>query len=333
MSTDRDTARIVRSWLEEGVTALPDRVLDAVLDQVPATRQRRPVWPVWRWRLTNTSMRLAVAVAVVAVIAVLGFSFLSNPSGVGGPFATPTPSPTPTPTPTPPPVPAPTVSPSPATLTPGEMCTTSACSAGNLDPGTYSIPAGRVTPARFTFTVPAGWSTKEGFVRKGTEGGNELVLVTWIVTHAYADICQWNGALTDAGATPDELVRILITQGRIASAATDVDLGGFPAKRVELSVPADLDVTKCDPAPAGNGIIRFWPDPGPDESGGLCCGAVGSTDVVYVVDVAGKRLAVVARHQQSSSAQDIAELQAIVDSIRIDAPPPSPAAPGPSPSV
>ena len=35
MSADRDADRIVRSWLEEGVTALPDRVLDAVLDQVP----------------------------------------------------------------------------------------------------------------------------------------------------------------------------------------------------------------------------------------------------------------------------------------------------------
>ena len=41
MSTDRDVTRIVRSWLEEGVTALPDRVLDAVLDQLPATPQRR----------------------------------------------------------------------------------------------------------------------------------------------------------------------------------------------------------------------------------------------------------------------------------------------------
>ena len=45
MSTDRDVTRIVRSWLEEGATALPDRVLDAVLDQVPSTSQRRPRWP------------------------------------------------------------------------------------------------------------------------------------------------------------------------------------------------------------------------------------------------------------------------------------------------
>ena len=49
MSTDRDTTRIVRSWLEEGATALPDRVLDAVLDQVPATSQRRSWWPAWRF--------------------------------------------------------------------------------------------------------------------------------------------------------------------------------------------------------------------------------------------------------------------------------------------
>ncbi len=37
MSTERDVYRIVTSWLEEGVTVLPDRVLDAVIDQLPST--------------------------------------------------------------------------------------------------------------------------------------------------------------------------------------------------------------------------------------------------------------------------------------------------------
>ena len=32
MSTDHDVTRIVRAWLEDGVTALPDRILDSVLD-------------------------------------------------------------------------------------------------------------------------------------------------------------------------------------------------------------------------------------------------------------------------------------------------------------
>ena len=53
MSTDRDVTRIVRSWLEEGATALPDRVLDAVLDQLPATPQRRAWWPARRFREMN----------------------------------------------------------------------------------------------------------------------------------------------------------------------------------------------------------------------------------------------------------------------------------------
>ena len=53
MSTERDVNRIVRSWLEEGVAALPDRVLDTVLDQLPATPQRRAWWPVRRFGEMN----------------------------------------------------------------------------------------------------------------------------------------------------------------------------------------------------------------------------------------------------------------------------------------
>ena len=41
MTTDRETTRIVRSWLQLGVDRLPERVLDAVLDVLPATPQRR----------------------------------------------------------------------------------------------------------------------------------------------------------------------------------------------------------------------------------------------------------------------------------------------------
>ncbi len=35
VNPERDTTSIVRSWLENGVTDLPDRVLDPVLDQLP----------------------------------------------------------------------------------------------------------------------------------------------------------------------------------------------------------------------------------------------------------------------------------------------------------
>ena len=95
MSTDRETTRVVRSWLEEGVTALPDRVLDAVLDQVPATPQRRHLWPAWRSNRMNTYAKLIAGAAAVLVVAVIGYQFLPGRSGPGGPTAQPSPSPVP----------------------------------------------------------------------------------------------------------------------------------------------------------------------------------------------------------------------------------------------
>ena len=90
-------------------------------------------------------------------------------------------------------------------------------------------------------------------------------------------------------------------------------IGGFPATRIELTVPADLDTATCT-----NGNLRYWPGAGPDMSSGLCCNPAGNTDVVYAVDVDGNRLVVVARHYPDSSDEDRAELQAVVDSIEID---------------
>jgi hypothetical protein len=95
MNADRETTRVVRSWLEEGVTVLPDRVLDAVLEQVPTTPQRRSWWPAWRFSDMNTYVKFAIAAAAVLVVAVVGYNFLPARGGVGGPAATPSPSPAP----------------------------------------------------------------------------------------------------------------------------------------------------------------------------------------------------------------------------------------------
>jgi hypothetical protein len=98
VSTDREVTRIVRSWLEEGVNALPDRVLDAVLDQVPATPQRRPWWPAWRLPYMNTSIRIAMAAVAVVVVALIAINLLPKTNGVGGPPSTPLPTSTVAPT-------------------------------------------------------------------------------------------------------------------------------------------------------------------------------------------------------------------------------------------
>ena len=98
MSTDRDVTRIVQSWLEEGVNVLPDRVLDAVLDQVPATPQRRAGWLARRFPVMNNNViRFGVAAAAVVIAAVLLIRFLPGGNVGGETEPTPTPSPSPAP--------------------------------------------------------------------------------------------------------------------------------------------------------------------------------------------------------------------------------------------
>ena len=88
MSTDRDTTRIVRSWLEEGTTVIPDRVLDNVLDQVPATHQRRAWWPARRFPILNTTaLRIGIVAAVLVIAAVVGWRLLPGSVSPGGPPA------------------------------------------------------------------------------------------------------------------------------------------------------------------------------------------------------------------------------------------------------
>jgi hypothetical protein len=119
MSTDRETTRIVRSWLEDGVTQLPDTILDAVLDELPTTSQRRATWwPARRLSTMNTTLKFGLAAAVVAVAALIGINYLASPS-VGGPgpsdaTATSDPTASPEPSASPPATDEPTESPAAA---------------------------------------------------------------------------------------------------------------------------------------------------------------------------------------------------------------------------
>lgn len=252
----------------------------------------------------NVYAKVAAVAAALAVVAVVGINLLPGAGGVGAPSPTPTA--------------IPTASPSPLPLPLNDK----------LAPGTYSADAGG-PGTRYTFAVPAGWRTTDGFVLKDRgavappyapgSGPGDVVFFTWTVSHVYADACQWDGSLVDVGTTVDQLTNALVAQkGRVISAATDVTLAGLPAKRIEMTNTVSPDFATCN-----GGILRFWPDPGPDESGGVCCTLAGSTDVVYVLAVAGQRVVVVVRHQADSSAADIAELDAVVATIRFDTAPAS----------
>ena len=163
MSADRDVNRIVRSWLEEGATALPDRVLDNVLDQLPATPQRRSWWPARRFRDMNTLFKLAIAAAAVVVVALVGINLLPRSDGVGGSGTSASPAPSPTASPSASLGRSP--SPSPVLFPNGPLPAGSHTIQPFVGPGGLCMGQAGCTEAgaeddsiRITVTVPDGWS-------------------------------------------------------------------------------------------------------------------------------------------------------------------------------
>jgi hypothetical protein len=84
MSTDRDTTRIVRSWLRTEENESADHVLGTVLDRLDTTPQRRATaWPAWRFSEMSTLAKLATAGAAVVVLVVAGAAFLLGREDIG----------------------------------------------------------------------------------------------------------------------------------------------------------------------------------------------------------------------------------------------------------
>ena len=103
MTSRTDTERILDAFLAPEADRFPDRVMDATLDQLARTRQRRAQRVPWRFPTMQARTR-ATAIAAVVLVAVVvggGLIYLNSPSrsGVGSPATTPTPTLTPGPTP------------------------------------------------------------------------------------------------------------------------------------------------------------------------------------------------------------------------------------------
>ena len=118
MNTTRDPDRLVRAFLDEGTTQLPDRAFDEIRVAIEDTRQRVVIGP-WREPRMSNLMRLVAAAAVVAVV-VAGIALLPKFGGVGN--ASPSPSDSPTAAPTATGAELPTASPNP-TPAGGEQAT------------------------------------------------------------------------------------------------------------------------------------------------------------------------------------------------------------------
>jgi hypothetical protein len=180
---------------------------------------------------------------------------------------------------------------------------------------TYVMDFGRsATLPPTVFTPPAdGWMHHPAG-NIGKRDRNPLI-GWWEVRNLTVDPCRRTsmGELDPpVGPSADDLASALVAQaGENASEPTDVTVGGYPAKRLELSLPADLEWGSCEGA-----HFTRWIDT--DKSGGGNNLGPGQLNIVYVVGVDGARLLLDTVYLPDTSAQDLAEAEQIIASMRFE---------------
>ena len=282
MSTDRDTTRIVRSWLRTDENESADRVLDAVLDQLDTIPQRRTAWwPARTFPHVSNYAKLAMATAAVLTLVFVGMRLLPG-SGTGGLVA---------------PSPTATASPSPSP-TPGWP-------SGALDAGRQSVELHGV---RFSFDVSPGWSTTqfEGMIRHLTPSNGHWPWIGLLNTFDSVADDPCAGSAIPVGPTVDDFANALTTiPGTEATEPSDTTIGGVPAKFVELTINDDI----------GCPNTSFWLY-GPDSA---WPNSIDTTVRVWVFELDGNRY-VIHSDQVGEDPEVAAMVVDVVESIEFEEP-------------
>jgi len=289
--SENEFDRTARTWLEDGPTRMSDRALQAALDEVHVTRQRRLWWPARRFLAMNTPLRLAGATGAVAIVAALGIALAIRPGG--GPGAVPSPTLTPSPTA------------SPRLLT-GETDHA-------LPPGTYVTS--NAFSVKVTFTVPAGWEASIGgpnFLEVGKPlGVSGAGFGVSIFDKVSVDPCHAaTGFQTSLGPTVDDLAAAFTkVAGLNATTPTDVTFGGQRGKQLTITAPSSFG--GCSTTPEG---YLLWEMP----LGGRYFMEPGELNTIRILDVGGQRLIVDAGEPANATAAQRATVQAVLDTVRLE---------------
>ena len=189
-----------------------------------------------------------------------------------------------------------------------------------------SLPVGGVEPGRYAFTsgdpaidasyeitieVADGYtSVGEGAVLR--EGTGQTSVSTLAIGDVYADPCRWQeSALLDGAAisSADGVAATLAGQeGLRVSAPTATTVDGFAATYLERRVPIRTDVSDCD-----LGEFHLYSSGGGDRW--LDDG--GQRQRLWIVDVDGMPFVIDATSQPDTSRKVQAELEQMVESIKI----------------
>jgi len=307
MTAHRDPDRLIRTFLSEGQTDLPDRAFDAVRRDIHRTRQRVVIGP-WREPDMSTLARVAVAAAAVVVLGVAWVNFGPR-QGVGT-------SPTPTA--------SPSASPS-ASAQPSSIAAASALPlipGGNtpIPAGTYRLGLGDASDtARIVATIGEGWRSDDGallFLDSARPDG--VAFGAWPVAETVIDPCTNHAAkkpTPPAGVEGiDELAAQLSTQKGTRGTATAVTIDGYSGTLVEITVASGVDISKCK-LEEGEGRFYIW---GSGGQGSRYVQGNEETNRVWIMNVNGTRFTFMARVPKGLTAAELAELDAVVRSIAIE---------------
>jgi hypothetical protein len=290
--TENDFDRTAQLWLEDGPTVMSDRVLQAALDEIHVTRQRRARWPAWRSFEMNPTLRLAIGAAAVLAVAIIAINLLPGMATVGNkPSASPAQSATPAP------------SPIALPLFPEKLVASAE--------GTYL--AGDPFQIPMTVSMPAGWQGNVGgpyaaYFDKASRDPSPGIAFSISQTF-YGDPCTASILDPQPGPTVDDLATALAAlPGLEATDPTAITVDGRLGKRLTLTAPDSVAGCTLD-----EGGVGIWQLP----RGAVFTLLPNQQRSLWIVDVDGQRLVISADRFPTTTADDLAEAQGILDSIRI----------------
>jgi hypothetical protein len=197
-----------------------------------------------------------------------------------------------------------------------------------LDPGTYFIDPDLdpSTPLRVVYEVPAeGWAQWTGAVKWDDENKRLDAVGITTVTNLVRDGCTDHSyAGPPVGPSVDDLASGLaqLAPFKVASPPKAVTVDGYSGKHLELIVPNDMPIDHEGFMGCIGGNLSGWVgalDVVRDD-GGAFGGYTGPgyREEFWILDVEGTRLVIAAERSPGLPSRDLAERQAILDSIRIE---------------
>ena len=184
------------------------------------------------------------------------------------------------------------------------------------EPGAYAMTArGSGTTPHAVIDVPSGYANFGFFAvwpqaSEDNEDDDTFRSVAyWTVNGVYADPCRRTATAPEIGPTVDDLVAALADQ-RHTEVTVDpepVSLDGHHGVVLEVTVPDE--VTRCD----DDGRYVFW-EGSPGDAHHQA--PAGTTERLWILDVDGMRVVLVAAASANVPASDVSELAAMVESVR-----------------